>query len=47
MAKLSKKMKAAVETVDRNRSYALAEAVALVKQNAAATKSLMKPSKLQ
>jgi large subunit ribosomal protein L1 len=31
-------MKAAVETVDRNRSYALAEAVALVKQNAAATK---------
>jgi len=38
MAKLSKKMKAAVETVDRNRSYALAEAVALVKQNAAATK---------
>ena len=38
MAKLSKKMKAAVETVDRNRSYALADAVALVKQNAAATK---------
>ena len=38
MAKLSKKMKAAVETVDRDRSYALADAVALVKQNAAATK---------
>jgi len=38
MAKQSKKMKAAVETVDRNRSYALADAVALVKQNAAATK---------
>jgi large subunit ribosomal protein L1 len=38
MAKQSKKMKAAVETVDRNRTYALAEAVALVKQNAAATK---------
>ena len=31
-------MKAAAETVDRNRTYALAEAVALVKQNAAATK---------
>jgi large subunit ribosomal protein L1 len=38
MAKQSKKMKAAAETVDRNRTYALAEAVALVKQNAAATK---------
>jgi large subunit ribosomal protein L1 len=38
MAKQSKKMKAAAETVDRNRTYALAEAVALVKLNAAATK---------
>ena len=38
MAKISKKMKASVETVDRTKEYVLAEAAALVKQNAASTK---------
>ena len=34
MAKTSKKLKAAYETVDRSKTYSLAEAVALVKGNA-------------
>ena len=38
MAKISKKMKASVEAVDRTKEYVLAEAAALVKQNAASTK---------
>ena len=38
MAKISKKMKASVEAVDRTKEYMLAEAAALVKQNAASTK---------
>ena len=38
MAKVSKKMKASVEAVDRTKEYLLAEAAALVKQNAASTK---------
>ena len=38
MAKISKKMKASVEVVDRTKEYVLAEAAALVKQNAASTK---------
>jgi large subunit ribosomal protein L1 len=38
MAKQSKKMKASNEAVDRNRAYPLSEAVALVKQNATASK---------
>ena len=38
MAKVSKKMKASVEAVDRTKEYVLAEAAALVKQNAANTK---------
>ena len=38
MAKVSKKMKASVEAVDRTKEYVLAEAAALVKQNAASTK---------
>ena len=38
MAKTTKKMKASMEAVDRTKSYALAEAVALVKQNASSTK---------
>jgi len=38
MAKLSKRRQAALAAVDRNRTYPLAEAVALVKSNAAASK---------
>ena len=38
MAKISKKIKASVESVDRTKEYVLAEAAALVKQNAASTK---------
>ena len=38
MAKISKKIKASMEAVDRTREYVLAEAAALVKQNAAGTK---------
>ena len=38
MAKQSKRKQAALSAVDRNRSYPLAEAVALVKANAAASK---------
>ena len=38
MAKISKKMRASVEAVDRTKEYMLAEAAALVKQNAASTK---------
>ena len=38
MAKISKKMRASVEAVDRTKEYVLAEAAALVKQNAASTK---------
>ena len=38
MAKFSKKMKVSVEAVDRTKEYVLAEAAALVKQNAASTK---------
>ena len=38
MAKVSKKMKASMDAVDRTKEYVLAEAVALVKQNAAGTK---------
>ena len=38
MAKQSKKMKASNQAVDRNRAYPLSEAVALVKQNATASK---------
>ena len=38
MAKISKKIKASMEAVDRTREYMLAEAAALVKQNAAGTK---------
>ncbi|MDC3177585.1 50S ribosomal protein L1 [bacterium] len=38
MAKISKKMKASVEAVDRTKEYVLAEAAALVKQNAASTR---------
>ena len=38
MAKISKKMKASMEAVDRTKEYVLAEAAALVKQNAASTK---------
>ena len=38
MAKISKKMKVSVEAVDRTKEYVLAEAAALVKQNAASTK---------
>ena len=34
MARTSKKLKAAYEAVDRNKAYALAEAVALVKSHA-------------
>ena len=34
MAKISKKLKAAYEVVDRTKAYPLAEAVALVKRNA-------------
>lgn len=38
MAKVSKKMKASMDAVDRTKDYVLAEAAALVKQNAAGTK---------
>ncbi|MEK9611799.1 MAG: 50S ribosomal protein L1 [Alphaproteobacteria bacterium] len=38
MAKVSKKMKASMDAVDRTKEYVLAEAAALVKQNAAGTK---------
>ena len=38
MAKISKKMKASAEALDRTKEYVLAEAAALVKQNAASTK---------
>ena len=38
MAKVSKKMKASMEAVDRTKEYVLAEAAALVKKNAAGTK---------
>ena len=38
MAKLSKKITADRETVDRTKEYALADAVALIKKNAAASK---------
>ena len=38
MAKVSKKIKASMDAVDRTREYVLAEAAALVKQNAAGTK---------
>ena len=38
MAKVSKKIKASMDAVDRTREYALAEAAALVKQNASGTK---------
>jgi large subunit ribosomal protein L1 len=38
MAKFSKKMKASMDVVDRTKEYGLAEAVALVRQNAAGTK---------
>ncbi len=38
MVKVSKKMKASIEAVDRTKEYALAEAAALVKQNATRTK---------
>jgi large subunit ribosomal protein L1 len=38
MAKVSKKMKASLDAVDRTKEYVLAEAAALVKQNAAGTK---------
>ena len=38
MAKISKKIKASMEAVDRTREYVLAEAAALVKQNATGTK---------
>ena len=38
MAKISKKMKASVEAVDRTKENVLGEAAALVKQNAASTK---------
>ena len=38
MAKVSKKMKASMVAVDRTKKYVLAEAAALVKQNAAGTK---------
>ena len=38
MGKFSKKMKASMDAVDRTKEYVLAEAVALVKQNAAGTK---------
>jgi large subunit ribosomal protein L1 len=38
MAKVSKKMKASMDAVDRTTEYVLAEAAALVKQNAAGTK---------
>jgi large subunit ribosomal protein L1 len=38
MAKVSKKMKASMDAVDRAKEYVLAEAAALVKQNAAGTK---------
>ncbi len=38
MAKISKKMRVSVEAVDRTKEYVLAEAAALVKQNAASTK---------
>jgi large subunit ribosomal protein L1 len=38
MGKVSKKMKASMDAVDRTKEYVLAEAAALVKQNAAGTK---------
>ena len=38
MGKVSKKMKSSMDAVDRTKEYVLAEAVALVKQNAAGTK---------
>ena len=38
MGKFSKKMKASMDAVDRTKEYVLAEAAALVKQNAAGTK---------
>lgn len=38
MAKVSKKMRASMDAVDRTKEYVLAEAAALVKQNAAGTK---------
>ena len=38
MAKVSNKMKASMDAVDRTKEYVLAEAAALVKQNAAGTK---------
>ena len=38
MAKVSKKMKASIDAVDRTKEYVLAEAAALVKQNAIGTK---------
>ena len=38
MAKVSKKMKASMDAVDRTKEYVLAEAAALVKQNASGTK---------
>ena len=38
MAKISKKMKVSLEALDRTKEYVLAEAAALVKQNAASTK---------
>ena len=38
MAKVSKKMKASMDAVDRTKEYVLAEAAALVKRNAAGTK---------
>ena len=38
MAKFSKKIRASMDAVDRTRKYVLAEAAALVKQNAAGTK---------
>ena len=38
MAKVSKKMKASMDAVDRTKEYVLAEAAALVKQNAAGAK---------
>ena len=38
MARVSKKMKASMDAVDRTKEYVLAEAAALVKQNAAGTK---------